>query len=428
MNTHLNMKTVFITIPVGQSVRDFLVLDGIKDILVKSKGKFNVVVLSPAYNVPSFTKLCEANGVLARRCETPNHFHPNTRLRAWRRKRSLPNLIKKLILSFEVFKYKPPTYLNDLFKEFNPSALISTHPMTAHDYHVFLTARKYGCPVLGIVKSWDNLLKGLSVHADKLSVWSERNKREAVEFNGYAASNVKVNGAISFDPYFQKEWLQSKEQFANSMHLDPSRKIVTVATAGTYGHGYYGMDETHHTHDVIKILSNSEKFKDAQIIVRLHPVSKIENFLHFKDIYPNIVFSHGSYMPTLGWYIDKTGMIEQVNILAHSDAIVTPGSSWMIEAAIFDTPAIIVFYSSLQPEHARLMYSSSMSKHFAPIARNRWAPICYSFEETKMELLKSLSDKNYFASERNLLVKNYVEFIDGTSSSRIADWVQNTLL
>ena len=421
------MKTVFITIPVGQSIRDFLVLDGIKDILAKSKGKLNVVVLSPAYNVPSFANLCEASGVIARRCETPNHFRPNARLRAWRRKRNLPDFVKKVILRLEVFRYKPPAYLHDLFKEFNPSALISTHPMTAHDYHVSLAARKYKCPVLGIVKSWDNLIKGLSVHADKLSVWSERNKREAIKFNGYAANNVEVNGAISFDPYFQKEWLQSKQEFADTMNLDPSRKIVTIATAGSYGHGFYGIDETHHTLDVINILNNSEEFQDAQIIVRLHPVSKLEHFLHLKDTFPNIVFSHGSYIPTLGWYIDKAGMIEQVNILAHSDVIITPGSSWVIEAAIFDTPVVVTFYSTLQPEHAKLQYGSYLSAHHAPIAMNDWVPICYSFEETRKELLTSLSNPSYYSQERKILIENYVEFTDGMSSTRIAEWISDFL-
>lgn len=421
------MKNVFITIPVGQSIRDYLILDGIKDILDKSEGKINLIVLSPSYNVPSFISLCKAKGVSVRRCETSNHFRPNNRFRAWRKKHYLPEFVKKLILRLEVLRYKSPAYLDDIFKELRPSALISTHPMTSHDYHIFLTAKKNNCPVFGIVKSWDNLIKGLAVHADKLSVWSERNKREAIKYNGYSPADVAVNGAIAFDSYFQKDWLLTRQGFANRMRLDPSRKIVTVATAGSYGHGFYGIDETHHTLDVINILKNSTLYKDAQILVRLHPVSKLEHFQHLKELYPNITFSHGSYMPNIGWYISKEDMIEQINILAHSDIIVTPGSSWVIEAAIFDTPTVVTFYSTLQPEHAKLQYGSYLSRHHAPIAKNKWVPICYSFKETQKELLDSLSNPSYYSSERKALVENYVEFTDGMSSDRIANWILSNI-
>ena len=61
------LKNLYLTIPVGETVRDFLVL-GTVGRLLDLLPDFRVVILSPAYNVPEFLALCPKDErVVARR-------------------------------------------------------------------------------------------------------------------------------------------------------------------------------------------------------------------------------------------------------------------------------------------------------------------------------------------------------------------------
>jgi hypothetical protein len=340
------LKNLYVTVPVGQSVRDFLIL-GTVGRLLDSLPDFRVVILSPSYNVPDFLDLCPKHErAVVRRMEIPVGGG-NSRLIHWRKKLHRRMAIKAM-LKWEAHRFRLPHYLAPTFEELPPSLIVSTHPMPYHDYEVVTWGRRLGIQTVGVVKSWDNVQKGLSSHCHLLSVWNPVNKEEAEQLLEYRPDEVTMNGAPSFDAYYRPEYDLDREDGLGMLGLDPARKVITLATLGILNKEFYGRDETHLVDDLLRMIQESEVLRGAQLVIRLHPTSHLECFWKYMNR-PNITISFASVMPGLMWCPSQKDLIEQTSLLRHSDVILTPGSSWVLEAAIFDTPTIVPVYSDLQP-------------------------------------------------------------------------------
>lgn len=419
----MSLKNLYLTIPVGQSVRDFLIL-GTVDRLLDLLPDFRVVILSPSYNVPEFLGLCPKHErAVVRRMELPVGGR-NWRLIHWRRKMHKRSAMW-LTLQLEARRHRLPHYLARTFEELPPSLVVSTHPMLYHDYEVVMWARRLGIQTAGAVKSWDNIQKGLSSHCHLLSVWNPVNKDEALRLLGYRPNEVEINGSPSFDAYYHPAYQVAREEAMISMGLDPSRRLITLATLGILDKEFYGRDETHLVEDILGMIRESAVLKGAQLVIRLHPTSHLESFWKYWNR-PDIKISFASVMPGLMWCPTQRDLIEQTSLLRHSDVIITPGSSWVLEAAIFDRPTIVPVYSDLQPEHAAAQFARwTLARHYKPLLENHWVPITRSYMETRTAIEEAFTRPTKYTSGRKAIVGNYVYYRDHGSSQRVAEWIAN---
>ena len=119
----------------------------------------------------------------------------------------------------------------------------------------------------------------------------------------------------------------------------------------------------------------------------------------------------------------------QANILNHSSVVVTTGLSWVIEAAVFGTPAVVSAYSEIQPLHAeeRFHYLAAR-KHFRPFVDNGCVPVCRSYEDCRTELTSALTNPGAAKRQRKSIVDNYVHFQDAVSCKRVANWISERLM
>jgi len=419
----MSLGNIYVTVPVGQSVRDFLIV-GTVSRLVDMIEDFRVVILTPSYNVQDFLDLCPKHErVLVRRMELPTGG-PNWRLIHWRRKMHKRAAISPM-LQLEARRHRLPHYLARTFEELPPSLVVSTHPMLYHDYEVVMWARRLRIQTLGVVKSWDNIQKGLSSHCHLLSVWNPVNKREAMQLLGYRNDEVEINGAVSFDPYYDPAYTMPREDALASLGLDHSRPVITLATGGPLDKEFYGRDETHLVEDILRMIRESKVLRRAQLVIRLHPSSHLEFFWKYWNR-RDIKISFASTMPGVMWCPNQQDLVEQTNLLRHSDVIVTPTSSWVLEAAIFDTPTVVPVYSDLQPDHAAAqLVRWSLTRHYKPLVQNNWVPITRSFQETRTAIEEAFTQPGKYANGRKTIVDNYVYYRDHDSSRRVAQWIAN---
>jgi CDP-glycerol glycerophosphotransferase (TagB/SpsB family) len=418
--------TVYFSLPVGQSIRDFLDL-GVIDCYIKQRPSDTIILLSPAYNVNEFIQKVNAENIVIERMESLSRRPELPFLLKVIRGISPKRFKKKWLSKLESYWYNPPEYLKKLWERSPADLIVCTHPMTSHEFDVFMFAKLHDITTLGVIKSWDNLRKGLTCLTDKISVWNGINCYEAITYNGYKEDEVTINGAVSFDPYFKSKGNTDKEIFIRGMGLDPQFPLITYATCGNYNISYYERDETYLLNDLIKMRESSTRLNNIQIIVRLHPVSRIEHFEKYTHI-PFIKFSKGQYMPTIGWYTPPDNFQEQVRLLKYSDAVLTPASSWVLETAIFDTPCIVPVYSDLQPAHAKAQFDDfTLMNHFKPIVENNWAVISRSYNETMQCLIDVLDNPCLNSDQRKSLVENYIVFKDGNSAERVANWIIDSL-
>lgn len=419
----MSLRNLYLTIPVGQSVRDILIL-GTADRLLDCLPDFRVVILSPSYKVPEFLELCPKHErAVVRRTEVPVGGN-NWRLIHWR-KRLHHRLAIKLMLQWETRRVRLPRYLAATFEEFPPSLVVSTHPMLYHDYEVVIWARRQGIQTIGAVKSWDNIQKGISSHCHLLSVWNPVNKEEATRLLGYRPEEVTINGTPSFDPYYHPAYEVGREEAITTLGLNPSRPIITLATSGPLDKEFYGRDETHLVDDILRMIQESPILRSAQLVIRLHPESHLECFWKYWNR-PDIKISFASIMPGVRWCPNQQDLIEQVNLLRHSDVILTPGSSWVLEAAIFDTPTIVPTYSDLQPDHAAAQIVRwTLARHYKQLVEKKWVSVTRSFQETKTALEDAFTNPKQYAAGRKSIVDQYVYHSDSRSSQRVAEWIAN---
>ncbi len=418
----MTLKNAYLTIPVGESIRDYLVLGIVSKLLVLLPD-FRIVILTPSYNVPTFRDLCPRDDRLVLRRMELSVSNGNGRLIHWRRRFLRRRAVIRSAIQWESRRLELPNYLASTFEEFPPSLVVSTHPLPSYDYDIIMGARRQGVQTVGVVKSWDNLAKGLfSSPPHRLSVWNAINKEEAINLLGYRADEVVINGPPSFDAYYDEAYKIEKTEFFASLGLDPSRPLIVLATSGVLDKKYYCRDETHLVDDVLKMIGSSDVLKSAQLVIRLHPVSHLEYFWKYWNC-PNIKFSFASYMPGIMWYPSRQDLLEQANLLRYANVVITPGSSWVLEAAVFDTPTVAAVYSDLQPEHIAAQFGWALERHFKPLARNNRVPITRSYEETLRAVEEAFTKREKYAKARQALAQDYVYYRDGACSQRVAQWI-----
>lgn len=115
-------------------------------------------------------------------------------------------------------------------REERPDLVLVTPLVTFESYQTdyVKAAHRLGVPVVFLPFSWDNLTnKGLMrVHPDRVCVWNDVQRREAIDLHGCEPETVVVTGAARFDDCFARTPSTSREAFFAGFGLDPTRPMV----------------------------------------------------------------------------------------------------------------------------------------------------------------------------------------------------------
>jgi hypothetical protein len=408
-------KNIYLCINRGRRVRDLLHL-GMLDALL-APGSVRCILLTPAYRVRQFTSEFSAETVVHRPLFP---FRPSAQLatvdalaRRYARNKPLTQLWR---LVQDRLWGADPGY-GDIFAEFPPDLFITANLLYYDDGQAVYQARRCGFKTLGLMRSWDNILKRLVLRTDLLSVWNPVNKDEAINIEYYRPQNIYLTGVPDFDLYFAPDQLVPRADFIQSWGLDPNKKILVYATVGTLE------EETFLLDILLDAIAGNRFAEPVQIICRLHPSTRLEYFWKYRD-HPDLRFSFiDKYIPTLGWTMTREDVAQVANMLHHADVIVTPGSTMMIESAIFDTPTVVPVFSTVQPEITQSYYAKIFARHFRRIAELELVPIVRDVDQLIQWVNRCLRDPSLYRQQRAQLVQDYVHFTDGRASQRIAELI-----
>ena len=372
---------IALSITDGRTVRD-LFHNGLLDYL-QDMG-FSVTVFTEATTVPSFIREWQRAKVDFAR------LYPVTMSRA--RYHSL-KLRRKLMqwhadaLLGEYMRierrslYCPHQDYVEYFQQKRPSLLLATHIHLLQEFELINAAKFLGISTLGIVRSWDNVYKGLQSRTDHVAVWNDINRNEVIEFDRYRPRDVTTIGVPQFDPYFASDVLWPRQKLAAQFNLDPARPIILFATMGYFIPGF---DETCWMDVLLELIDQGIIPGRPQVICRLHPWSRLEHFQQYtrhQDVRLSYV---DRYKPVLTWYMTREDVGLVANMLQHADVVITPGTTITVEAAIFDTPTLVPVFHPYQPELASSYFASVMlSKHFRRLERLNLVPIIRNAEDSR---------------------------------------------
>jgi len=318
-----------------------------------------------------------------------------------------------------------------LFDRYKPVLLVGSSPgLIFSEVPLLRTAVRRRVRTILVDPSWDNFTNKLIPvrRADRLVVWNDIMKQQAIELHGYEPGQVRVSGPPHWDRYFRPGPVISRDAFFERIGADRSRRLITLMTTGKTLYDHYPR--------VVRVLMqaiDAGRFGDAQLLVRLHPRDDLDRYDQFRGTRRLII--EKPFKKTVksgdGLDVDITAENQQrlADTLRHSDVIVTVASKIAIEASIFDTPVVDVSFDGETPvgfeRSARRYYRFT---HYANITSAGAAPVADTPEALVDHVARYLDDRSLDRSGRQRVVREQCQFTDGKSSERIAQFVVEELM
>lgn len=186
------------------------------------------------------------------------------------------------------------------------------------------------------VWSWDHLSSKAIIRdvPDRLFVWNDTQKQEAITMHGLPAERVVVTGAQCFDRWFDRQPAHDRAVFCRRVGLPDARPYVLwVCSAlfpGSPSEAEFVMRWVAHLR-----ASGDPALRDAAILIRPHPSRTAEwDAVNWRSV-PNVTL-YGSNP------IDAESRADYFDSLHHSAAVVGLNTSAFIEAGIVGRPVLAI--------------------------------------------------------------------------------------
>ncbi|SME98531.1 hypothetical protein SAMN06265365_107178 [Tistlia consotensis] len=242
--------------------------------------------------------------------------------------------------------------------------------------------RRLGVPTVHCVASWDNLTnKGVvPLDPDRMLVWNEAQRHEAVELHGVAPERVAITGAQLFDPWFERRPSRDRETFCRQVGLDPGRPFVLYTCSSVFIARY----ESVFLKRWLAALraADDPRLRSVGVLIRPHPGSA--KFAGQWDA-PEIRDAENvAVHPRLGGYpVNESARADYFDSLWHAAAVVGINTSAMLEAGILGKRC----YTVLDPEIAE---SQEGMVHFAHLTRDGFLMAADGFAAHLAQLSRGL--------------------------------------
>ncbi|HEY5616594.1 MAG TPA: hypothetical protein VIK60_01540 [Vicinamibacterales bacterium] len=231
----------------------------------------------------------------------------------------------------------PPGEVADVFRRIQPDVLLLTPLLyfRSHQADHVRCARRFGIrSVLG-VGSWDHLTtKGL-IHEvpDRVLVWNEAQKDEAVDLHDVPAEQVVVTGSQAYDHWFAATPTLDREAFCRRMNLDPQRPFLLYLCSSPF----IAPQEVGFVRTWIAAIRNSPDahLRAVGVLVRPHP----QNWRQWEGVDLSREFVDVAFWPKTGVNpVGGAAREEYFDSMYHSDAVIGVNTSAMIESGIVGRP------------------------------------------------------------------------------------------
>jgi hypothetical protein len=290
--------------------------------------------------------------------------------------------------------------INQFIKQVNPDVLLVSPLVDFGSYQVdyIKNAKHLGIINALCVGSWDNLTnKGLiRVEPDKVIVWNEIQKDEAINLHEIDPSRVVVTGAQVFDDWFVRKPSTTYEEFCKAVGLDYRKPFVLYLCSSPF---IASKKEVNFVEEWIKSTRNSpyENLNQVGILIRPHPIiTKQWENADFSR-YGNVAI-----WPRKGaMAISDDAKTEFFDSIYHCKATIGINTSALIEAGIIGRPV----YTILAPE----FYDTQEGTiHFHYLVKGGLLHISKDFKEHFEQLGQALKENTEIPARLNEFIRNFI--------------------
>ncbi len=232
----------------------------------------------------------------------------------------------------------PPAELCALLREIRPDVVLlaSVTNDGAPQMDHLKAALHLGIPVALAVQSWDHLSGKALVHIppDRLIVWNDTQRDEAVHLHGIDASRVVATGVPSYDQWFGRTPSRSREAFCRELGFDAGRPIVLYVCSVL---SRPAPPEPPFVLEWIAALRRSadDRLRDANVLIRPHPERLYEWDAVDLSKLDRVVLRGRNP-------IDPDTQADYFDSLHHASAVVGIVTSAFLEAAVVGRPCLTV--------------------------------------------------------------------------------------
>ena len=275
------------------------------------------------------------------------------------------------------------TALDELVEQHRPDVVMLTPLLHLGSPQIELlrSARALGVRTALCVGSWDHLSSKSLIREipDRVFVWNETQKREAVELHRVPADRVRVTGAQCYDHWFGRTPGHTREQFCARVNLPADRPFLLWVCSALFPDS---PSEARFVRRWIEELraSSDPLLSTASILVRPHPARLNEwHDVNLSEL-PAVAL-HGS-IP-----VDAEAKADYFESLYFSAAVAGLNTSAFLEAAIVGRPVhtiILPEFSENQEGTLHFPYLLSVGGGLLRVARD--------FHEHRLQLANALRE------------------------------------
>jgi hypothetical protein len=334
-------------------------------------------------------------------------------------------------------KYSPDLY-TDLFEKYKPDLVIASTPGWRLDRFLLRQAASRGIKTAAVVVGWDNpssySLPGAPV--DWITCWSEIQKQELVEGDDWLPDRVNIGGIPSYDGYFHKKWLMSREEYFKLHNLDPKRKLLSYASSFiTFSPNYQNIES------LSRLVAEDRLAEPSQLLIRLHPNHFMDEPLfagereRVRELANSLSNVHVVEPVPLGGelgYYSGEDMPEKTSMMAYSDVFLTVYSTMVVEEAIHGKPIVAVCIDAPGGWNQAGRFSLPLSEigEWPTHQRFRQAGagrVALNENELREVINTYLQNPEADSTQRKKFILDEVTYTDGSAGKRTGEFLASLL-
>jgi hypothetical protein len=330
-------------------------------------------------------------------------------------------------------KFTPEIY-TDLFNKYKPALVVASSPGWRYDRYLLREAANHGIPTAAVIVGWDNpssySISGAPI--DWISCWSEIQKEELVDGSDWDPQQINIGGIPTYDGYYKKLWLMSKDDYYDLHHLDKYRKLISYACSFvTFS------PNIENIRTLVDLIENDRLDQPAQLLIRLHPNHFLDDpyFRGEQESIRKLAMENKHIhmvepVPLggeLGYYSGED-MPEKTSMMAYSDVFTTVYSTMVVEAAIHNRPIVSICIDVPGGWNDPHKYSLSLKEigEWPTHQRFRVAEagqVAFDKGALKIALNRALNESNFQEDNRKIFVENEITYTNASSGIHVADFL-----
>jgi len=273
--------------------------------------------------------------------------------------------------------------LDRLILERRPDVLLLTPVIRlgSSQIEMLRSGRAAGVRTGVCIASWDHLSSKarLAEVPDRLFVWNDTQKHEAVELHGVPADRVIVTGAQCYDQWFDRRPARDRDAFCAAVGLPADRPYLLYACSTLTPEAPYEAVFVRRWIDEIRA-SADPVLRSASILIRPHP----QRLAEWKSIdlsgLPGVTL-YGSHP------LDERSKEDYFDSLYHSAAVVGLLTSVFLEASILGRPVHTIVLPEFIDRQSSLYHFSYLLSVGGGLVHS-----AHNFDEHRAQLGASLAE------------------------------------